>query len=290
MSRAGSKSDRQTTKVTTELEDVLKRCVFLIGRQRSGTTVLRRSLASHPQISDLGEIMHPDHQSGFYSQLRERLNRGLPQGVHNKWLQILTETLRQIAENDPPSQRYIIDVKYNMTLTFGTTFQHGRPMNALLQHLHARGAGIVQLIRRNKLQLIVSERIALKTNQWELSPDATDKKQAEVFISPVTLGLKLQQEAAQDAYFLEQTQSMPDKLTLVYEEMFDEAGAFRPDVFTAIAHLLKLDPEGVDPQPQISKQRGKMSETISNFPQVLRTLQTLIKEGELPAYYADGLD
>ncbi|TDK50907.1 sulfotransferase [Antarcticimicrobium luteum] len=290
LSEAGNRIQRRAAERVTGLEDLLKRCVFLIGRQRSGTTVLRRSLASHPQVHDLGEIMHPAHQNGFYSQLCKRLNQDLPQGAHNKWLQILTETLQQVSKNDPPSQRYIIDLKYNMTLSFGTTFKGGRPENALLQHLAAKNARVIQIIRRNKLKLLVSERVALKTNQWELSAGAGEKKKVEVFISPVTLGLKLQQEMAQDTYFLEQTQTMKNKLTLVYEDMFTEDGSFRPRIFTDISKMLRIDSKGFDLQPQLSKQRDKMSETISNFPQVRGALQTLVKEGEIPAYYVDSLD
>ena len=234
--------------------------------------------------------MHPAHQSGFYRHLSQTLSQDLSQGVHNQWFQILTETLHRLTEKDDPEQRYIIDIKYNMAQAFGLSFHGGRPCNILLQHLATRNIGVVQLIRRNKLQLLVSERVAMKTDQWELAAGEAEKKRAEVFISPITLGLKLQQEMAQDAYFLEQTQIMRNKLTLVYEEMFTKDGGFRPRVFADLAQLLRVEAEGFDLQPQLSKQRGKMSESISNFPQVKRAIQVLIKEGDLPRYYADGLE
>jgi len=235
--------------------------------------------------------MHPAHQSGFYSQLSQALSRDLSHGVHNQWFQILAETLQHLTKNDPADQKYIVDIKYNMAQAFGLSFENGRPVNALLHHLAARDIGVIQLIRRNKLQLLVSERVAMKTNQWEQSTqEAGKKEQADVFISPITLGLKLQREMAQDAYFLEQTQSMRNKLTLTYEELFTTDGSFKPRVFADLARLLELDPKHFSLEPQLSKQRGKMSEAISNFPQVERAVQVLIREGELPAYFAEGLE
>lgn len=272
------------------MEELLKRCVVLIGRQRSGTTVLRRTLATHPRVRDLGEVMHPAHQSGFYRHLNQTLSDDPSKGVHNQWFGLLAETLVKLTENDPPDQNYIVDIKYNMAQAFGMSFHGGQPVNTLLHQLAQRKIPIIQLIRRNKLQLLVSERGAMKTNQWELSAKDSEKKQAEVFISPVTLGLKLQQEMAQDTYFLEQTQSAPGKITLLYEEMFTEDGSFQPDIFARLAQILNIDPEDFNLEPQLLKQRGKMSETISNFPQVQRAIQVLTKEGEIPAYIADDLD
>jgi len=234
--------------------------------------------------------MHPAHQSGFYRHLGQILSEDLSRGVHNRWFQILIETLHRLTEKDDPEQKYIIDIKYNMAQAFGLGFHGGRPVNTLLHQLALQNVGVVQLIRRNKLQLLVSERIAMKTDQWELAAGETEKKRAEVFISPVTLGLKLQQEMAQDTYFLEQTRAIRNKLTLTYEELFTKENTFRPRTFTDLAQLLDVDPKAFNLQPQLSKQRGKMSESISNFAQVKRAIQVLIKEGELPRHYTDSLE
>ena len=271
------------------MEDLLQRCTFLIGRQRSGTTVLRKAIATHPQVRDLGEIMHPGNQNGFYNYLKNELNRDLSRGVHNQWFRILLKTLHKIVENDPSTYRYIVDIKYNMAQAFGLSFRGGAPKNFLIGELSSRNARAIQLIRKNKLQLLTSERVAMKTNQWEVSRTSSEKKAAEVFISPVTLGLLLQQEAEQDRYFFEQTQEMEKKITIFYEDIFSEDGTFNPKIIDNIADIMGISSE-FDLEPRILKQRRRMSETITNFEQVKRAVNTLVKEGQIPAFYADTLD
>lgn len=271
------------------MTDLLERCVFLFGRQRSGTTVLRRALASHPDVIDLGEIMHPEHASGFYKVLQDRLHNDASSGVHSHWFDILAETLKNLTKNDHSSRRYVVDIKYNMAAAFGTIFLNGSPVNALIHEIKARNLKAVQLIRRNKLHLIVSERVAIKTNQWELSEKKRKTKDATVFISPVTLGLKIQKEAAQDKYFLEQLGHVDKKILLVYEELFNEEGHFEIEPIEKFANLMGIS-SNFDLQPQLQKQRRKMSETIENFPSVERAIQVLIKEGYIPPFYLDTLD
>ena len=85
------------------MTDILDRCVFLIGRQRSGTTVLRRTLETHADIVDLGEVMHPGRQVGFYSILAEKLAQDPASGIHNKWFGLLEETLQALTREARPS-------------------------------------------------------------------------------------------------------------------------------------------------------------------------------------------
>ena len=54
-------------------EEELGRIVFFMGGVRSGTTVFRRMLVSHPRVCDHGEIFNSMNPQGFFNYLREQI-------------------------------------------------------------------------------------------------------------------------------------------------------------------------------------------------------------------------
>ena len=164
----------------------------------------------------------------------------------------------------------------------------GQPENTLVQEIRQRGLNLVQLVRRNKLQLIVSERVAMKTGQWELSGQKAERKDGSVFLSPVELMQQIQREEALDRYFLEQTLDVEGKLTLYYEDLFHEDGSFVKAPLAAVAEMLGTS-DAFDVEPRLQKQRRSMADTITNFEDVSRAVNTLIKNGHIAPHYAEAL-
>lgn len=273
------------------MKSILDRCIILFGRQRSGTTVLRRALQTHPLVRDLGEIMHPQYGEGFYHHLSDRLKADHSNGVHSRWFEIFLQTIEHLSRNDNPETIYIVDVKYNMAHAFGNVLRNGAPRNYLIDELKSRNAAVIHLVRQGKLQLLVSEKVAIKTSQWEFSNKSDDdKKEAQVHISPVTLGMRIAQELAQDDYFARELSSFRKRISLKYEEMFTDELEFKESIFSEFSGLMSISQGGFSRTPLLSKQGRAMSETLTNFDQVSRALNILISEQNFPSFLADNIE
>ena len=248
--------------------------------------MLRRALATHPDVTDLGEIMHPDYSRGFYRNLSDRMANNISDGVHTNWMAILLDTIAILTRDGPETQRYIIDIKYNMALSFGMHLYHGTLTNLFTSTLHEKNCKIVQVVRQNKLDLIVSERMAMMTNQWELSSQQ-EQKAGTVHINPITLHERIRNEAALDQLFRDQIKDIPDTYEVIYEKLFLETGDINPAPLDQIARLLELEPQ-FDLKPKLTKQARPLSESIRNFKQVRQAIGILVRDRYLPAFYEDG--
>lgn len=249
--------------------------------------MLRRTLDTHPDVTDLGEIMHPGHKRGFYQNLTKKLSHNISDGIHTKWMDVLLDTIADLARDRPNTQRYIIDMKYNMALSFGMQMHNGALANQFTSALQEKNCKVVHLIRENKLNLIVSENLAIMTNQWGLSSQQ-EQKTGMVRISPTTLHGKIRGEVALDQFFREQIQGIPDTCEVIYEKLFLETGDIDPAPLGQIAHLLNIEPT-FNLKPRQLKQARDLSESIRNFKQVKQAINTLVREKYLPTFYKSEL-
>lgn len=270
------------------MDDIIKRCIFVIGRQRSGTTVFRRALASHPQVVDLGEVMHSKHKAGFYGLLADALANNPVKATHNHWFDLLTDTIRRAAAGTDPEAHLVVDMKYNMALTFGSTFVGGEPVNAFIARTAQRGGTVVQIIRRNKLALLASEHMAIKTGQWGINKADEERKDDKVRIILKTLGERLLNELGMDRHFEQQIALVTNRQTVVYEEMFDETGAFRPEPFDLLARQTGLS-QAFDLTPRQIKLGRPLIEMLANYDDIANVVRNLVTGGALAPIFLEYL-
>ena len=269
------------------MTSVIDRCVFVVGRQRSGTTVLRKTLATHADVVDLGEIMHPDRDVGFYPELAKKLAQDVHLGLHQNWMDVFIAALERLAEDHNPNKKLIVDVKYNMVLAFGTRFAQHKMSSVFLRSLAEMRAKIIHIVRRDKLSLLVSERVAIKTQQWQLKDDQ-ERKDDKVFLAVPDLAPRIVSEESQDYFFEDELRYSQDSLRVVYEEFFDAEGNFKSDLLIALAQLMDLEPT-FDLAPRLRKQGRSLEQTLENFEEVARAVRTLVDRADISPLNALGL-
>lgn len=265
---------------------VMRRCLFLIGRQRSGTTVLGRAIASHPRIRDLREVMHPGRPHGFYAVLRDTLNENLREGAQDRWFGVLLKAVEQMAA-ETPHKLLLVDVKYAMALSFGVGFSGDRLESVFLRRLIERGGKAIHHVRRNKLALLTSRLVAHRTAQWRLTNDSEPAFEPVRF-APGKLLEQIRAEEAADAFFAAGLAGLPGRIDTVYEALFQPGGSFEPAPFGQLAALLEV-PDKFDLAPRQAKQGRPLEEAIANYAEVAAEVRRLVDAGELRPAYLDYL-
>jgi len=268
------------------MSEILDRCVFVVGRQRTGTTVLRQALASHGQVHDLGEVMHANRQHGFYAELCARLTQSPSTGLHTQWFDILLATLHQMA---PPGERRVllVDMKYDAALDFGTRFIGPKMVSTFAWRVRYHQSCVIHIVRRNKLALLASVDLARKTGQWSIKRGEPHHGQ-RIALDPHTLHTRIAAEEAVDAYFTAQFAGMTGKITVVYEDLFQPDGRLAPHCFGEVAQRFWIDPS-FNLQPRLVKQGRPLTDTIANFDAVAAQIETLVGTGALSPIYREYL-
>ncbi len=140
--------------------DVPKNKFIIFGERRSGTTLLKQLLDSHPQIVCDGELLNIN--DGYIT------NNLLMKIVWHFPIQYFT--YRAALSNRPC---------YGFTMLFD---QHNK-MLSLLNILSSKGWKIIHIYREDTVQQALSYLVAYKTNHWHLWPGKKSEPSKKVNIS-----------------------------------------------------------------------------------------------------------
>ena len=239
--------------------------IFIIGRQRSGTTVFRDLLARHGAI-DCDEIFHGalNHKCRFYGYVAKCVAKD-PQLVHPEhhpflFRKYITD-LRAEAQGSP----LVMDVKYfGLNLIPQREDVDGRSP-FVINFMRETQSNVVQIIRRNKLRVHVSEQIAKVTGRWSVGrPEhmVTDKPKVKIDVE--TAKNFIHNLIVRDKRVSKMLENMPCGHRIFYEDMFDASGLFSSDVQAVAAQVLGCDGDyskagnmKMNPEP--------LSELVENF-------------------------
>jgi hypothetical protein len=220
--------------------------IFVIGRQRSGTTVFRHFLSSNPRFVDVGEILHNRFLQGQARSTEERFYRYVhelaqtnPEVIHpGHHRRLLTDFLREV-ELRHSGRNVVIDVKYNLLFMVNDTRPEFLGQPALCEIISIRKDIIFHIIRRNKLRLLISEKMANATGQWSLEalPGAKSIK-TKVEINPQNVIHMIKRELDAENVVSKMLQKLNTSETLYYEELFDETGMFESSVAEKVEAVL----------------------------------------------------
>jgi hypothetical protein len=255
--------------------------IFVIGRQRSGTTVFRYYLSSNPRFVDVGEILHDRFLKGQVRDTEERFYRYLhdlvltnPEVIHPGHHGRLLADFLQDVELRHAGRYVVIDVKYNLLfmITQNRLYHKDRP--ALFDILLRRKDLTIHIIRRNKLRLLVSERMANATGQWSLTAKAaTAPIKAKIELNPDTVLHLIQQELEVETVITNLLQKLCHIRTLYYEDLIDAQGIFKEIVEEKVGKFLG-ESFKFSREPKIVKQNPEpLSDIIANHDAVLAQLE-----------------
>jgi hypothetical protein len=275
--------------------------VVVVGRQRSGTTVVRKAIESTECYKDLNEIFHSDFLANpadykFFAFLYNKILSDPHYILPPRWESVFDEFVDLCVSDH--AKGIIFDLKYN-----ALNFVNPPPLLAsdignyyVLDALARREAIFFHVIRNNVLKAIVSERVASSTGQWGLRPGEA-RLSATVRLDPNTLVSDLTRELETRRLVERALGRIKNVHVFRYAELFasneafsDDNEAFSDDFITRVQSLI---PHGfVNRTPYFLRQADrKLCEVVDNFDEVGFVLEKtdfewmLSGEEQAPVYH-----
>lgn len=252
--------------------------VFIVGRQRSGTTVFRDLLERHGALN-CDEIFHGDLEvpHRFYAYLLNRIGRE-PRLIHPQYHgRIFDEFIseKRILEN---SRRIAIDIKY-----FGLNLIPSREdvdnhQPFIVDYMREKNAHVVHIVRLNKLRVYVSEELAKLTGRWSVGKKEhllSDKPKLTLNVAHTIATIERLMD--QDDRVTKMLSTVPTAIRLYYHEMFTPSGEFSDQVENIVAQVMEL--EKIDTRPGNLKMNPEpLSDLVENYDEIAAALVNTPKE------------
>ena len=267
-------SDEAQRPQAAERHGDFSRIVFFLGGVRSGTTVFRRMLASHPQMRDRGEIFNSHNSMGFFKYMRERVAEQPELIFPENNAKLFLSYLPTLVPKDPQGIA-LVDIKYEHLTLVPDAWQLPFTNPPLLRLLKRTKAKVIHL-RRQHFYSVMSNLVPVQTGNYHQPAGAGEGAEAaQPAITAdraiVLAAMKKRKRAADivDTSFDEQ-----HRLPLDYENVFDEDGSFKAEVCARVASFVGLEGR-FGRQPALRKVLGKqLSAVISNYADIA-DLETL---------------
>ena len=209
--------------------------VFLVGRERSGTTVFRRQLAVAGAL-DMDETLHGDLSKPhrFYRMVADRVAGdpalASPQRHTGLWTEFIDGKLAEAQ-----GRKLAIDLKYWALNLIPSPEDIASGTPHLIRFMGWRRAHAIHIVRRNKLRMLLSQQMSKETGVWGASTAEnvpTEKPKLQVEPGPMIKHIErliLMEQKVRD--MLAPLQNAQE---IFYEEMFDPDGRFS-DRFAEVA-------------------------------------------------------
>lgn len=222
--------------------------IFIIGRQRSGTTVFRDLLARHGAVN-CDEIFHGEltRPHRFYAYVLARVAND-PSLVHPQAHARLFRDYIAAERAAADGRKMAMDVKYFGLNLIPQIEDVDNRVPYVIDFMRQNEANVVHIIRRNKLRVYVSEELSRATGRWSAErPEHVLTEKPKLTID-VTEALRfIDRLVLQDGRVGDLLDSVPMVERLYYHDMFDDAGLFSGKVQQVAARFMDLDT--VDPKP-----------------------------------------
>jgi hypothetical protein len=253
-------------------EEDLSRIVFFMGGVRSGTTVFRRMLASHPQVRDRGEIFNSNNPQGFFKFFREQVAQNPDMAFPEHHGKVFLAYVASLVPKDKDGIA-LLDIKYEHLNLVHDAWQLPFTNPPMLRLIKRSRLKVVHL-RRQHFYSVLSNLVAVQTGRYHKPADDSaklpEKRAVSVERALVLSSMKKRKRAADtvDSAFDEQ-----QRLSIDYEDVFDGAGDFQPAVCERLAGFLGVENK-FERQPALKKVIDEpLSAIITNYDEI-RDLET----------------
>ncbi|MBG9376852.1 sulfotransferase [Panacibacter sp. DH6] len=186
--------------------------------QRSGSTVLTKTLDEHPQVFVAGEIFHTNneiHHPEWHFPFKNYLGKGTARGMLMK----VNKALNNIGMQNKIKKH--LDAFYTATEAAETArgfklMQSQVKSNpAIWQYIKNNDVKIIVLVRKNIFETALSRYRGRETKVYHSDSTTTQKQKLQIPVAEFTAWLRTLEEA--NKKLLQQTEGM-NRLVLYYED------------------------------------------------------------------------
>lgn len=244
----------------------LQRCVVFIGGVRTGTTVFRHMLGTHPRITDRFEIFNSNTPHGFYPFYRDYLKQQ-PDAIFPE--QNLATFARYLTQLNAADDLSLVDIKYEHLAHLPAPWRMPFSPPALLDHVRDLNLKVIHL-RRNPFHSLLSDQVATQTQRYKRyrgEDVAPPPPEVRVRVNRHKLEADMR-ERRQVTRMVDDMIPEARRLSFDYESMLDTQGAFDASMCSALADFLGVESQ-FDRQPGLEKVIARpLSEVIENYAEI----------------------
>lgn len=255
----------QHTTPTPLIPHYSKNLIIIIGGVRSGTTVFRHMLSTHPDVVDHGEIFLSSNKNGYF-RILERIIKKNPNLIFPENNEIVFRHYLKILT--PEAGRAVIDIKYEHLCQLPTAWQLPHKTPAILTYLNNLDAKIIHL-KRNPFNAVISNLVAQKTKRYHVSAKTNQPNNAPIKIS-ISRDLVIQEikDRIQASDLVENTLNNQGIITIEYEELFDINNYFKDEICSKTATFIGIE-DSFERAPLLQKVINQSLEnTILNWHEI----------------------
>ncbi|MGD0191529.1 MAG: sulfotransferase [Rhizomicrobium sp.] len=254
---------------------------FLIGRPRSGTTVFRSMLESHPALLGMGEVFNEANPKSYFHFLQKRVTV-TPEAVFpgrsvTNFRDFVASCRRTLQQSVTGGRFVILDVKYDQSHLlcepwWGITF-----LPRIFSLIRDEGWLVIDIHRNDHLAMYVSNLLAIESKVYHSTdPGAgsVTRKKLRLDAAAVARQLTITNQAYRRVsnHFARYA----GYLCVTYEEMFDPGAGFRPELLERVSAFLGID-NAFDQTPRLARLLGEDAlsyvENADEVRDVLRRLE-----------------
>jgi len=229
---------------------------FVIGRPRSGTTVFKAMLQTHPEIWSLREVLNENNPRSYFNFLKRLQSDDrdalLPSRSIENFVKYLGWCRKTALEKQPRNKVVILDVKYDQAHLLCEPWWSITSLPRIFSLMRELGCKVIDVHRNDVVRLVISNQIAIKTQIYHSNKlEPGEGQDAKVHVDPDRLLREV--NATFQAYEKvgRHFRGYPDYLRIAYEEMFD-GDAFSEELVQRVASFLGVSGE-FERKPQLSK-------------------------------------
>ncbi len=231
---------------------------FVIGRPRSGTTVFKHMLATHPNIINLGEIFNENHPQSYWEFLARRAKDDgtclFPSKSTAMFLAYVDELKSRFVKNGSDRNFIVLDVKYDQAHSVFAPWQDMNALPRLFALMKQFGWYVIDIERSDVLAMSISNMIAMKRKVYHVEANrARDEDDVKISVDTKLLQRDIESTVISYSRLHRFFSGYPKYSRVAYENMFDESGEmFSPELIAQLARFLEL-PDRFNRAPKLRK-------------------------------------
>lgn len=250
-----------------------RQVIFLIAPQRTGTTVLRETLAATQLFDPFGEVFHPE--KGEYYSFFGFLNQD---NAYQLYLFPSPENIDKLFEKfmqwllEKGARKYkFVDVKQNSLHHFNPIWQHPSQPPHLLNLLRKYELPILRLKRKNLFNQALSTIVASHTGTWHVRKGSRlNLERVALKVPPKPLEMTLRKLSFDNRIVDSALAGYHRLLKLDYETLFQE-NQLNADFPGKLASLLNdMTLRAISLDLVLEKSISQQKNLVSNRAQLLR--------------------
>jgi hypothetical protein len=233
--------------------DPISNVIVLLGGVRSGTTVFRLFLASHPNITSCGEIFNSHNERGFYSYFSSICASDkqavFPENQEKAFTSYLLQCCSESADIRP-----VIDIKYQHLRLLHRPWDAPFGSPALLDFIKEKNLTVIHL-RRNPVDAVISNLLAKHRGIYHRRLSAGSEASTATFtIDPKAFARQIVLRIKATRFVSNSFRNYQNYSQFDYETLFERSdrSSFSRELSSKLSKTLAVD-DMFDHKPRLKK-------------------------------------